>query len=76
MSVDLGTMTPDDEADAEAFWDSIKGLIRRAYGLHMPSPEEAEAELDAIKAEPLTEDQFERMMSKVRKMIRENEGRP
>ncbi len=46
-------------SDADRFWDQIADKLRRAEGFCVPSPEELQAELDAIEAESLTEAQIE-----------------
>jgi hypothetical protein len=47
--------------DADRFWDSIVGELRRAAGF-APTPEELEAELDSIEVEPMTKAEIERIV--------------
>lgn len=49
-------------SDADRFWEGVAGKLRRAKGFSIPTPEEAEAELDAAKEEPLTDEQIDAMM--------------
>ena len=49
-------------SDAERFWEEAAKKLRRAKGFSVPTPKEAEAELDAAPDEPLTEDQIDAML--------------
>jgi hypothetical protein len=42
-------------SDADRFWEGLAKELRQAKGFSIPTPEEAEAELDAVADEPLTE---------------------
>ena len=49
-------------SDADRFWEGVAKKLRRAKGFSIPTPEEAEAELNAAKEEPLTDEQIDAMM--------------
>ena len=49
-------------SDADKFWDEVADKLRRAEGFCIPTPEELKAELDALEAEPLTDDQVDEMV--------------
>ncbi|WZP01245.1 hypothetical protein EP7_005674 (plasmid) [Isosphaeraceae bacterium EP7] len=49
-------------SDADRFWKGVAKQLRRAKGFSIPTPEEAEAELDAAEEEPLTEEEIDAMV--------------
>jgi hypothetical protein len=49
-------------SDADKFWDEVAGKLRRAEGFCVPNPKDLEAELDALEAEPLTDEQVDEMI--------------
>lgn len=49
-------------SDADRFWQGVAKQLRRVKGFSIPTPEEAEAELDAVEEEPLTEEQIDAMV--------------
>ena len=49
-------------SDADRFWQGVAKRLRRAKGFSVPTPEEAEAELDAAEEDPLTEEQIDAMV--------------
>jgi hypothetical protein len=49
-------------SDADRFWEEVAKKLRRAKGFSIPTPEEAEAELDAAEEEPLTDEQINGMV--------------
>lgn len=51
----------DDSID-DRFWWGVVDQARRARGLSIPTPEGAEAELDAAEEEPLTAGQIDAMV--------------
>lgn len=49
-------------SDADRFWQGVAKQLRRAKGFSVPTPEEAEAELDAAEEDPLTDEQIDAMV--------------
>lgn len=49
-------------SDADRFWEGVAKKLRRAEGFSIPTPEEAEAELEAVEEEPLTDEQIDAML--------------
>lgn len=51
-----------DDSTDDRFWWGVVDQVRRARGFSIPTPEEAEAELDAEDEEPLTAGQIDAMI--------------
>jgi hypothetical protein len=49
-------------SDADRCWEEVAQKLRRAKGFSIPTPEEAEAELDAALEQPITDEQISAMV--------------
>lgn len=61
------------DQEVQAFWDWVAPLLRRAYGYEEMTPDETEAFLDTVEAEPLLPAQIDAVLARLRQIPRTKE---